>query len=1200
MTDKGAGDPGDTFRYPKPEALLQIQKDRPTVIEASAGTGKTYTLEHLIVDLLLTTAAGIENILVVTFTAKATSELTSRVRKKIRELAELQEEAPRSNEQPDDHYWLIDEDARHRLRKALTGFERAPISTIHSFCHSVLTEYAFLNRRLFEQDQVEEKRMFSQMFKEVLRTELSYQEAYQPYLTAWLESGKSVDALEALLFECHKAGSPLVPELEPDRIESALALLTQSSFDEESLKAAFREHGVHGNVANAVVKELPKLHAAAEAHQAEGLPGALAQLNTIDLSKTLERVRKASATDDLLGGFQIALEALEAGVVPLESAIAQVFLPPVRKRLVAFKREKGLYDFDDMIQVVADSLDGPRGDELIHALRARYHCALIDEFQDTDAVQWRIFRRVFFESEGKNPLFLVGDPKQAIYAFRGADVHVYLDARETVHEAGGQVLPLTECYRATPALIEAYNWILKQDHAQPLFTGDIRYQHPVDAGRPHLRLKAGDGTEAPPITLFQFHWPEGKVLLTEAKKALRSRIAEEIAQLRSHPLLLGEEGNEEHVTEDEIFVLTRSSRDGYEMGAALRELDVPFVYYKQEGLFQTPEAEHVRALLTAIEDPGDPSKRFHAWTTPFFGLQLDELLDCRDVPADHPLVSRLLEWKGLIEAKDYETAFTHILEESGILRRELFLKDNERALTNYAHIFEILLDEVSRNRCTLAELNRLLQSFIEQRALPVAGENADYQRLESDRKAVHIMTMHMAKGLEAGIVFLYGGFATNPGRNKVHVFYENGNRAAFAGALSKAPQGIQDSVHREEEEEDQRLLYVAMTRAKARLYLPYFPRKTYVNSRGEEKEDKILRDRSCYWQLNERLRVLAKSVGQVVPESLEKRRSLIHIVNVPVRPQPGEQMEKPTPPDLSDWRPAPGLVLYDPNDETFRKLEKNHAGFVITSYTRMKSVRGGYHAPIDTGADVTEEPEGVEEPEPSRDQLPPGRAAGVFLHEVLEAIDFETLKENPDFETWAANEDVRKLFQKLLRRHAFAYRYLTHSQKLVYTALTTPVPLNGGTPISGLYQVKQDLREVEFVYPYPESHHPKVADVIEQPFKIERGYVKGFVDFVFEHEGLTYFADWKSDSLPNWNDNVVNEHVQRNYELQAQLYSLALVKMLDLHDERSYTDKFGGLFYFFLRGMSADGNATGGVYFERPSWNQILDWEHELVGKTRL
>ena len=371
-------------RYPKPEALLQIQKDRPTVIEASAGTGKTYTIEHLIVDLLLTTDAGIENILVVTFTAKATAELVSRVRKKIRELAELQED--NANGKPDDDCWLLDDDARRRLRKALTSFERAPISTIHSFCHSVLTEYSFLNRRLFEQDQVEEKRMFSQMFKEVLRTELSYQEAYQPYLTAWLESGKSVDGLEELLFECHKAGSPLVPEFEPARLESALAVLAQSSFDEEDLKAAFKAHGVHGNVANAVVKTLPDLNEAVKAHQAEGLPGASSPTQQDRFRKKPGALSgKPQRPMTSSPGSRSHSKRSKPAVVPLESAIAQLFLPPVRKRLVAFKREKGLYDFDDMIHVVADSLNGPRGDELIQALRARYHYALIDEFQDTDS-----------------------------------------------------------------------------------------------------------------------------------------------------------------------------------------------------------------------------------------------------------------------------------------------------------------------------------------------------------------------------------------------------------------------------------------------------------------------------------------------------------------------------------------------------------------------------------------------------------------------------------------------------------------------------------------------------------------------------------------------------------------------------------------------------------------------------------------------
>ena len=1176
----------DLFRYPKPEALLQIQKDRPTVIEASAGTGKTYTIEHLAVDLLLTTDADIENILVVTFTEKATAELVSRVRQKLRELVELR--VDKANGRPDAHCWLVDDEGRHRLRKALTDFERAPISTIHSFCHSILTEYSFLNRRLFEQSQIEEQRVFSRVFTEVLRTELSREMVYHPYLTAWLDSGKVVDALEKLLFECHKSGSPLVPRFEPDRLESAVASFYKAAFQEDEIVSDLKKHKVHASTAGAVGRRLSHLNEATADSDGSDLPHKLEELGEVELDYLIRSVHKAASTEGLLARFQSSVEELDAATVPLESAVAQLFLPPVQKRLNAFKREKGLYDFNDMIDVVAESLEGPRSDELIQALRARYRYALIDEFQDTDSMQWRIFRKIFFESGGKNPLFVIGDPKQAIYAFRGADVHVYLDARETIRGAEGNVLPLADCFRATPALIEATNLILKQDAIAEFFTGTIRYDHPVEPGKPKLRLKTQGGADAPAVVLFQFEWPDGRVLLSNAKKALRSRIAREIDHLLNvQPLHFGEDEEQKPLTAGDIFVLTRSGRDGFEVGAALRELGIPHVYYKQDGLFQTPEAEHVRALLSGIEDPGDRSKRFHAWNTPFFGIKLADLLDCREVPSDHALMNRLLDWKALFESKEFELAFTRILEESGILRRELFSGQNERALTNTKHIFEILLEELGRTRCTLSELIRTLQSFIDGSGMPV-GKNADTQRLESDREAVHIMTMHMAKGLEAGVVFLYGGFAAHPGRSKVHSFCDKGKRVAFAGSLSKAPPDVKEAVEREESEEDQRLLYVAMTRAKARLYLPYFP-----------KEEKVLRERSCYGQLNERLRVLLES-GQI-PGSREKPNPLFHIMNVPVGPQSDEQPIIQKPPDLSDWRPAPGLLLDEDRDTAVRKLEQKHAGFVITSYSRMKSLRGGYRAPIDSGADLADEPDdGVEAPEISRDALPPGPSAGLFFHEVLEAIDFATLKENPDIETWAANEDVRKLFRKMLRRHAFAARYLAHSQRLVHTALTATVQLNGGRPIQGFYQVPRDLREVEFIYPYPESHHPKVADVVEHPFRIERGYVKGFVDFVFEHEGLTYFADWKSDSLPSWEPSALNEHVERNYKLQAQLYALALIKMLDIHSPESYESRFGGLLYLFLRGMSMTGSGTEGIYFERPSWQQLLDWEEELIGKRRL
>lgn len=1190
----------NVVRYRKPEALLHIPTDNHAVIEASAGTGKTYTIEHLVIELLLTRDVGIENILVVTFTEKATAELTSRVRNKIRELLEMEtQDKNAGGDLPDEEVWTLDDEARDRLRKALHNFDAAAISTIHSFCNGILTEHSFLNRRLFDQEPVEEQTVFSRAFMDVLRSEIAKNQDLQPYLTAWLEvKAQSVDKLEELLFKAFKARSPFHPSFDPEHIESTVTAFSKAAIKADKLEDLLRRAKVQGRTINPLKKHLAELQGVLERYSdGKDLTSLLAEMEEVKLGYIVDKLSLAEQRGAVAALYQ-AVAALKDALVPLSAAAAHLFLPVVTDRLNRLKRESGLYDFDDMLNLVAESLEGPHGQELIQTLRARYRYALIDEFQDTDEVQWRIFQKIFFESSKKNPLQVIGDPKQAIYAFRGADLQVYLQAQETIKKAGGPVVALDKNFRSTPPLLEACNAVFEQDETSPFFTGDIRYDHPVKAGRPDHRLIDEKGNEVPPVVLFQLQWKTDSIKVSEAREALAARIAHEIYRLTTQEAFrFGKKGEQETLTEKDIFVLTRSYREGNEIGNALRERGIAHVYYKQEGLFQTREAEQVRHLLAAVADPRDRSKRFRAWLTPFFGLSLSDLTACKDIPGDHPLLSRIVGWKALADAKEYEELFTGILEESGILRRELFLSDSERAITNYLHLFEILLAEVNRERCTLAELIRTLQGFIDERGLPVADQT-NMQRLESERPAVRIMTMHMAKGLEAGVVFIYGGCSAPPS-SPVQSYYVNGKRSAYVGKLSDAPADVKKAVDQEANEEDQRLLYVALTRAKARLYLPYFPEIEKTEKKGKATTTEVLKSGS-YLQLNRRLRFLLE------PELSTKHQELFQIEQIPC-PAPAEiESEQKT--ESIVWQPPADLLQPIDKGDEFHALGERHQGFVITSYSRMKALRGGYRAPIDTGADILEE-SGVEAAVTEvENTLPGGMTSGLFLHEVLEKLVFETIEESSSLEDWTQNDDVQKLFRTTMNRNGIATRYLGHSQKLIYTTLTTPVQLGEKSIPSGFGGLTSNLREVEFIYPYPESPSSLWEEggsggpsgegsSVPKPYKIERGYVKGFVDFVFEHQGLTYLADWKSDTLPIWTTDAINQHVEQNYRLQAQLYALALIKMLEIASPEEYESRFGGIVYCFLRGMKTEMN---GIYFQRPTWDEIRSWEQELIGKTRL
>ena len=815
----------------RPPILGEIPRDRHVVIEASAGTGKTYTIEHMVIDLLIGSSALMSEILVLTFTERAAAELRQRIRSKIESMLhhESAEETTAAGTLPPG-IWLIDQAARQKLSRALYSFDGASIGTIHGFFGRILAERAFANQRLFDGELVDGRLLFSRAFKTALRRTLAVTPGdTSDLLAVWLARNRGgVEKLEDLLWTCHASHRRILPPFSMAtmrrEVEASPLFAVDLAATAEKLKVALKAtkvdgKAIHGGTINAIVSRMNKLATLIEGARRDW---------TIALHDDFqEDVHWVAGTLKKLGeragpvAAQLAdaFVRIDESVVCLEAAIVQTSLPIVQDVLKSQKAATGEFDHDDQIRGVIEALDGPYGDELVRAMRARYRFALIDEFQDTDELQWKFFERVFIDSGAGNLACLIGDPKQAIYGFRGADVQTYLRACERVQRSGLRPIPLRENFRSTAALIEAYNLILDASAKPPFFEGEIGYPNPVAAGRELVALEA-DGSAAVPIHVLEIEPRAGdSISAGELRRGLARQIAREASRLLSDQgsLSFGPAGETERIKPGDIYVLTATNKEAVQVSEALREARLPFAFYKQEGLFQTDQAHAIHDLLAAVADPGDPDKRGRAWITPFFAVPLAALPDLDELADSDPLIKWLRDWNELARDRRFEMLFTRILDDSGIIRRELFLKEDERALTNYLHIFEILLEETRTVGRDLADLVAVLTSYIQQTSKP-SGEDGNIQRLESDREAIQIMTIHKSKGLEAAVVFLFGGYGRFRGGD-IHEYHEDNERVLYIGNndLAKA------RANEERMQEEQRLYYVALTRAKARLYLPLVP-----------------------------------------------------------------------------------------------------------------------------------------------------------------------------------------------------------------------------------------------------------------------------------------------------------------------------------------------------------------------------------------
>ncbi|AKC86752.1 UvrD-helicase domain-containing protein [Pseudoxanthomonas suwonensis] len=1180
------------------DAYLTLPLTGVQAIEASAGTGKTFTLATLVVRLVLERALPVERILAVTFTEAATQELRARVRKRLLLAADLASGQADDDASPEAaltagliqaHLEASGESratvAGH-LREAADGIDQAAVFTIHGFCARVLREHALESGQGFHAP-------------ELLGNDIHLREAIAADLwRAHAVDGDSVDDLAALWPQGPRALAQDLPALvrepvlrpEPaDALPDPTPLLHAAA---QRLVEAGRTHGETFRVALLDAVEGKVLHGGSyKAAWIEDLFAALrrwceagdaqvpfehpklAQLHRKTLQERTS-VKAAGRTPDspvcaAVEDYATALAQLGDYRQARQVALLHRLRGDARRRLARLKQQLRVQTYDDLIDRVADAMDGAQAGALVARLREQYAIALVDEFQDTDPRQWRIFDRVFGAGSDDPALFVIGDPKQAIYGFRGGDVETYLAARATASEAP----PLAHNFRSRPAVLGAVEALYVQAdaalaaaaaygaaEASAFLDPRIRF-HPVQPGgkrtdADYLR----DGTPAPALVLWQAPAPEpgedGRRKPHDAHSSRELATAACVAAI--HAVLADARAGRaaidgRPVQPGDIAVLVRKHHEATRIREALAAAGIPAVAAGKQSLFATAEAHELHALLQALLHGSDDGRLRAALATVLVGE------DAHRIAALDGEGATLRQW--------HMTAlgWRERLQQGGPLAlvgdlcaqqatRLLGLVDGERRLTNYLQLAE-QLQEAQRGAPGLHALGDWLERSIAEAS---ADDEAQLLRLESDARRVQVVTLHKSKGLEYPLVFLpyvgIGGKAPEPGRR---VVVHEGDHRVLQWKLQDETRWkeIAERWKTAQRAEDARLLYVGLTRARDALWL----------ATGEFYNHA----QSPLWPMVKDATALAARAPQAIV------------------------IDRAAPQDNLPWLPPEAEGEVPPARTGTRALASD---WWVYSFTQLANADAGgdtSSAATQPAAGGRDEPADAGEAAPADDGFDPrfaGSRFGVVLHEVFENADFAAWRHWRSGDDPPAGEHGRII--EALGHGGYAAADLDDGIALL-TALagrTLTVPLPEGTRLADLPD-QQRRAEIEFQFALAPTRVDQLLALLHrhgvlrtrQGFGGRRrleGLMTGLIDLTYLHDGRWYVLDYKSNRLPGYGPAQLAEAMDHSeYPLQALIYTVALHRWLRfrLGDRYDYARDFGGVRYLFCRGVDPGAAEAPGV-----------------------
>lgn len=1174
--------PLNTLRFP-------LHGER--LIEASAGTGKTYTIAGLYLRLLLGHGPLIEEgedagqpsaherplsvteILVVTFTEAATAELRGRIRGRIHEarlafmrgqsgdalLAQLLAEVA-------DH-----ELAARRLLAAERQMDEAAVFTIHGFCQRMLKQNAFESGALFETEFLtDDSQLRLQAVSDYWRAE------FYPVDKTLASAVRALwPSPAALLREMNGWLDNSELEMRPPAGDETLAARHQAAM--ARIEAVKREwlaqvdevrRQTDGHISRYTGKNY-------EGWLAKIADWAQDEASGYAIPKELDRFGQTMLEENLKKGGAVPtlplfseIDALLASRPGIRDLILQRAAKVVRSRMQASKRQAHQLSFDDLLKDLDGALGSSLGERLCERIRTTYRVAMIDEFQDTDPQQYRIFHRLYGGHQD-TALLMIGDPKQAIYGFRGADIFTYIQARRNVSAH----YTLGRNWRSSGALVAAVNGLFERAKDPFIYEADIPFL-PVEAQGKSKALLL-DGVTAPVLHCWQLTGQP-----TFNRGDYQSKMARATAAEIHRLLTLAREGKaligSEPVKAGDIAVLVRTGAEGKLVQQELARLAIASVYLSnRESVLEQVEAREILLILHACQNPSEERSLRAALATGLFDLDakaLDELAS--DERAWESAVQEFMEYRKVWHRRGVLAMLRALLHRRNLAASLLASPYGERRLTNFLHLGE-LLQQVS---CELDGEYALLR-WLGEAVNRQSGQDAEQiLRLESERKLVQIVTIHKSKGLEYPLVFL--PFICSHRSADTPLYHESdaaGNRTILDLT------GAEDSLAEADKErlaEDLRLLYVALTRGVYATWLGLAPVRS-----GNGKSEKT--------DLHQ------TAIGYLLQKGEEgDAGTLATVLSALARDLPGVAVGEP-----SLTRPAPLPAeeeqLGEPQVRRFGgTLERDwwissYSGLAAQGHGHSKGVLAnpGFDDEVVTEAAALAAEEPVQAPQPSIFTFPKGARPGTLLHSLFETIDFQS----------AAGEPLAEHIATLLAQDGFDESWAPVLQQQVEAVLETPLETGFGEPVR-LRELAPERKQVELEFFLPmgrvtapaltalcQQHDPLSRGNKPLSFATVQGMLKGFIDLVFEWQGRWYLLDYKSNHLGMSPADYSRPALERamaehRYDLQYQLYSLALHRLLTLRlPGYDFEQHFGGVFYLFLRGMP-----QGGIFHTRPSRELVL------------